>query len=345
MFFFFFSRRSVVEFFVRLRRGARSLANAAAPRLETASVLDAVEARRGGPLLLRPASAERGDLSKKPRRRDSERLHGRSTGRGVAATYAEFARRGDRTTDRSPERAQALAHKEAGRRAHAEAHARKALARLGDREAGPGGSLRAGVLATIGELCATSGRFAEAAGLFERALNIRQAAADASPSARRRRVARRSKFRRDVPERARATLRAKTPRVRRPRRSPSDALAQLRAGTALTNLATVRHARGDDDGACDLLRKSAALKQTVLGAGDPRVAKALLRLAAVLAGDGPVAGLSPARSPGREALRKRRDEAAALRREAKAILADHLGSDHASVVRVDSQLARAEAAC
>merc|ERR1711939_1172511 len=98
--------------------------------------------------------------------------------------------------------------------------------------------------------------------------------------------------------------------------------ARLAVATALTNLATTLHAVGDDE-AVQLLRRSCAIKFEVLGGDDPRVAKALLRLATAVASDRPVAVA----------------EARKLRERAVAILTTTLGADHADVKKARAKLA------
>merc|ERR1719337_450181 len=113
--------------------------------------------------------------------------------------------------------------------------------------------------------------------------------------------------------------------------------ARLAVATALTNLATTLHAVGDDK-AVSLLRRSCAVKFEVLGGDDPRVAKALLRLATAVASDGPVAVFSKKRSP-----KSKRPvavaEARKLRERAVAILSNKLGADHADVRKARAKLA------
>ena len=113
--------------------------------------------------------------------------------------------------------------------------------------------------------------------------------------------------------------------------------ARLAVATALTNLATTLHAVGDDK-AVSLLRRSCAIKFEVLGGDDPRVAKALLRLATAVASDGPVAVFSKKRSP-----KSKRPvavaEARKLRERAVAILSNKLGADHADVRKARAKLA------
>ena len=105
----------------------------------------------------------------------------------------------------------------------------------------------------------------------------------------------------------------------------------------MTNLATTLHAVGDDK-AVQLLRRSCAIKFEVLGGDDPRVAKALLRLATAVASDGPVAVFSKKRSP-----KSKRPvavaEARKLRERAVAILTTTLGADHADVKKARAKLA------
>jgi tetratricopeptide (TPR) repeat protein len=118
--------------------------------------------------------------------------------------------------------------------------------------------------------------------------------------------------------------------------------ARLAVATALTNLATTLHARAD--GSCiPLLRRSCSIKRVVLGTNDPRVAKAILRLATVLARDGPVAAVASRLSP-KNAARfpdylVRVAEARKLRERALTILAVRRGPDHADTLKAAAKLA------
>ena len=177
----------------------------------------------------------------------------------------------------------------------AEACARRAAKLLEEVPSPP--RLQADAETALGELLATSGRFAEATVRYTTALALREACA------------------RDL---------------------GSDE-ARLAVATALTNLATTLHAVGDDK-AVSLLRRSCAIKFEVLGGDDPRVAKALLRLATAVASDGPVAAFSKKRSP-----KSKRPvavaEARKLRERAVAILTQRLGADHADVRKARAKLA------
>lgn len=118
--------------------------------------------------------------------------------------------------------------------------------------------------------------------------------------------------------------------------------ARLAVATALTNLATTLHARADG-GCIPLLRRSCSIKREVLGTNDPRVAKALLRLATVLARDGPVAAVAARLSP-KNAARfpdylARVAEARKLRERALTILAVRRGPDHADTLKAAAKLA------